>query len=299
MNILNHVYDLGNYKFNESDDIDLLKYYEQSDEESQYVANLKKIAKSTDFRMSGTSSVPEVYQPEIVPMNMPIAFCSPKESTRHFIAGLKETIVKVNRKLCDLSVNSSYELEMKNFAVTEYAKILTAVPKNFLYIPVEVNNSVNINDDEFNICINFDNPTSLSVGNQNKGCQGSHFGYTIITKSSGNRARGHVLITTFIGFPSRNETEKAKISREMKSSSKCLSFVSLCNVAREGKKLPFDISTGLGCATDKAKLHHSDRTKSLPYNLKALQNVFHESQFKLPDLSDIKLKSYFTKPEQN
>lgn len=300
--IRSHLYDLGSYQFNADDDVDLLNFEQTSLERFEENYLLRITTNSTNFKMRSNSIVPQAYEPPTPKLvNYPQIYVTPSETTRSFMEGLKTTVGKVNEKLRLLSDSPGFEIGTQGFGVIEYAKILTDNESCTLYFPVDVKKKVKISEEEFEISINFDNPTSLDIHNQPNGCQGSHFGYTIITKSSGSRTRGHILINTFVGFPSRNEREKAKVMKGFKErteNSRALNFNALCNSALGFTKvLPFDITTSKGVHSSFMSygLYYSDRTKKLPFQLKALHRTFPLVRFNLPDLKDSKLFPLFIK----
>lgn len=281
-----HIYDLGSYKFNESDDVDLLQYMITPVRNLQNRYGFAKSAKVSEFKLSQRSTVPEIYEEAVKTIRHPVPFNVPSQCTEKFLKGLKRTVEQVNLKLRALSGFQEFVISTKNFEVIEYAKIRMLHDKIWLYFPVDVKKRVNLGNNEYDVSINFDNPTSLEVGNQSNGCQGSHFGYTIMRAKDGYRIRGHVLITTFIGFPSRNQFLKSKIFDEIQndpeSFKRLVSFTQLCDTALNDDALEVSISTEKGIGTKYDELYVSDRTKLLPDELKVLQNQIYEHIFSLP-----------------
>lgn len=282
-----HIYDLGTYKFSESDDVDLLQYFIMTSERFEDSNGFRKSSRATEFKLNRRSTVPEVYESALKPITYAERLDYPSQCTEKFLNGLKKTIEQVNQKLSSLSGLAGFVIDTKDFEVIEYAKIRTVYDKIPLYFPVDVKKCVKVGEAEYEVSINFDNPTSLDVGNQTNGCQGSHFGYTIIRTSNGHRTRGHILITTFIGFPSRNQKEKSKVMKEIsenpESSKRLVSFTQLCDTAMNDVTLHCNITTDKGIRTDdQNEIYHSDRMKLLPNELKVLQNTFYETVFIFP-----------------
>lgn len=273
-----HIYDLGSYKFNEINDVDLLQYRFESFENFQSSNGLMKSAKSLKFKLKPNSTVPEPYETAAKLIKYAIPIWSQFDGTEKFLQGLKKTIEKLNEKFRFLSGLAEFVVDTKDFEVVEYAKIKTLDENISLYFPVEVKKLVKVNEDEYEVSINFDNPTSLDIGNQANGCQGSHFGYTIIKKKDDKRIRGHILITTFIGFPSRNHLVKSSILKEINtdpdSIKRLVSFSQLCETALNTGRLNSIITTAMGIKSGPDEFYHSERTKRLPNELKILHNTF-------------------------
>lgn len=283
-----HVYDLGTYKFSETDDVDLLQYNITTSERFEASNGFRKSSRATEFKLNQRSTVPEVYKCAEKPITYVERLDHPFQCTEKFLKGLKKTIEKVNQKLSSLSGLAGFVIDTKDFEAIEYAKIRTVYHQISLYFPVDVKKRVKVGEAEYEVSINFDNPTSLDVGNQVNGCQGSHFGYTIIRTSNGHRTRGHILITTFIGFPSRNQKEKSNVMKEIsdnpESSKRLVSFTQLCETAMKDFTLSCNITTDKGIKTaGQEELYHSDRMKLLPNELKILQNTFYETVFTFPN----------------
>lgn len=295
-----HIYDLGEYKFNESEDVDLVDYDRIGYGSFHNNLNFKPQS-STKLKIGNQSSVPEVPNDS---HNAIVIYATPyteaRKATKALFVGLKTIIERVNERLQKFSGSSSVSLDLDRFIVTEFARIRSINQKVLLYFPVEMSQLVSHNGSNFDVCINFDNPTSLPLRNQSSGCQGSHFGFTIIRRNSGERTRGHVLITTFIGFPSRNEAEK-KATREAlekdPQAQNVLRVSDFCKTAMKDQIFPFDITTeaGINKTALNEHIHASERTSRLPKELKAIHNTFRENQFRLPDLDDKCMIGYFTK----
>lgn len=296
--VCSHLYDLGSYQFNGDDDVSLLIYDMSSLEHLEELHKLRKTTNSTSYTLRHSSVVPQIETttPTLIRFVRPITSCY--ESTRNLMKGLATTIDKVNEKIRLLSDDIDFSIEPSGFDVTEYAKILTANENHCLFFPVEVIKNVKAGNETFEICINLDNPTSLDERNQQNGCQGSHFGYSIISKSNGFRTRGHILMTTFVGYPSRNEREKSKVMKEFKErkeNSRVLNVEKLCIAAMNPlEHLPFCITTAKGINAERqSSIYHSERIKKLPQMLKALHVTFVRDYTNLPDFMDKKSKKYF------
>lgn len=271
-----HAYDQGNFKFNKSNDLDLLKYSEQT---------FEHLERSLGFKIARSTIVIDSYQTKFENIKVPAPFVSPQEASKALLVGLMNTIKKVNDKLSIKSGIKEFAIDMKLFDVTQYKQLRTHDDGFRLHFPVEANSAVEIKKEFYDISINLDNPTSLLSGQQ-KGCQGTHFGYTIIKRSSGAKTRGHVLITTFLGYPSRDESTTMKPKR-----GKFLSFAKLCEAAQRSKDLTFDVTTDKGVGPVSCSFHNK-RVNALPVELRNLHKPFEESKFIFPDISDEKLLFY-------
>jgi hypothetical protein len=297
-----HIYDLGRYKFNETEDVDLINYGRMGYESFQSELNPSKQGITSNIKLSRHSSVPQVYQDELYNTSIVYVkpYSSPFESCKGLFAGLKKTIEQIHERLRKFGGAEDFSLDFRKFLVTEYAIIRTIDQKVHLYFPVEMSQVVTLNDEQFDVCINLDNPTSLPLRNQSNGCQGSHFGFTLIKRSNGERTRGHVLMTTFVGFPSRNMKTKAAIMKQIRERPDALNLVSateLCKAAVRDKPFLFHITTELAIkkTTNMNDLHLSDRIKRLPNELKLCHNTFGEPLFRLPDLDDKNISGYLKK----
>lgn len=298
--ISSHLYDLGSYQFNENDDLDLLNYNMITLEQSEELS-WRRTSNSTAFTLKSSSIVPLIYTPTPTFVLHVPPITSSYERNRNLMKGLAATIEKVNEKIRLLSGEPLSNIGSRGFQVTEYAKILTADRNCTLFFPVEVIKNVKIGEEIFEVCINLDNPTSLDTHNQRHGCQGSHFGYTIIIRSSGSRTRGHILITTFVGYPSRNEKERAAVMKDFEErteNSRAMNVEKLFNSAVNSFALPFCITTDKGIDRfDKYSdnIYLSERVKKLPPQLKALHVTSGRSHFELPHFKDKKSKPFLSK----
>lgn len=276
MRTATHIYDLGKFYMHSANDVDLLDYKVMHFGEA-------RSNRATSFTVSRTTTIavfPELFY-EIVKTVVPHE--SPEKATKALLEGLRTTIEKVNEQLQRISGAKKLQINPKNFDVVEFAKVKTTSDDFEVYFPVEVKSTVITSTGSYEVSINFDNPTSLSRDNQENGCQGSHFGYTIIGRY-GTRTRGHVLITTFIGFPSRDENLKLLLTKS--PSTKLLSFEKLCKAALGRKKLPFHITTEKGI-DDNGTPYQSERTKQLPFELQNIHNTFARKHFRLPSKKNI------------
>lgn len=271
-----HIYDLGKFQFNRSTDVDLLAYKEIH-------FGTPSCNKSTSFRVSRTTTVAEFSVPFHESVKLVVPHDNPRNATKALLEGLRITVETVNDQVQRISGSKKLQINPNKFDVVEYAKIETSSGDFDLYFPVEVKSALVTSTGSLEVSINFDNPTSLSLRNQENGCQGSHFGYTIIG-GDGNRTRGHVLITTFMGFPSRDENFKLLPTES--PSTKLLSFAKLCKAALGRKNLPFDITTGKGIDDNQVQ-YQSERTKQLPFELQLIHNTFSGKHFKLASKKNI------------
>lgn len=281
-----HVYDLGSFNFNCGINLDLLEYHQRPIRCLSYVFGGNREIKyqepkSFNFKSARRSTAPEFYLPSIPMETVPVPYRNPQMATEGFVKGFKVTINEVNKYLCKFDRN--FKINLDNFEITEFAKLQSI--SGHLYIPVEMMQLIELDGKQFTICINFDNPTSLQIGNQSSGCQGSHFGFTLI--SNQQKVRGHILVTTFIGFPSRDKNYKWAILNEMESHERIINMTALYNLTKWN--LPFDITTESGITNN--QYHH--RTSFLPDNLKPLQNTFPLNDFRLPDINDSNFLSKF------
>ena len=274
-----HIYEVQNFKFNERDDVDLVKYKE-------ITVNQLSIGQSSSFKMPRSSIGGQLYESKPKMFKVAEPFKDPQEATKALLVGLKHAIEKINKNIQRSTGDKNFHIDTSGFKVYEYAKIQSCTDQQ-LFFPVEAKICVTVNDASFEIFLNLDNPTSLSCGNQESGCQGSHFGYTIVKKCDGSRTRGHILLTTFVGFPSRDEGNSSK-------DSKSLSLGKFCDIALKDGPLPFDITTdkGIRSANNNENLYQSERVKRLPNELIVLHNTFLESQFIFPDTTHKMFSSY-------
>lgn len=269
-----HIYDRGNFNFNKCrTDVDLLKYIE--------IDFGQPSCKKSSFRVSRTTTIAEfTFDQERI--NLVVPYENPRKATKAFLEGLRTTIENVNEQIQKVSGSNKLQLNVNKCEVIEFAKIKTLRDDFELFLPVDVKTTLVTSMGRIEVSINFDNPTSLSQ-TQEKGCQGSHFGFTIIG-SDGKRVRGHILITNFVGFPSRNEN--VKLLPTGLPTMKLLSFAKLCKVASKRQDLEFDITTEKGI-NDNQLLYQSERTKKLPSELQRIHNTFACKQFILPSIKNI------------
>lgn len=272
-----HIYDLGKFRFNQSTDVDLLLYHE---------VHFGPRTKHSSFKLKSTTTVAEFATPCHESVKLVVPFESPREATEALLKGLRATVEKVNEQIQEIGNSKKLHINLNKIKVTEYAKIKTSSENFDLFFPVDVNTSVETSSGPLEVSINLDNPTSLHCSSQANGCQGSHFGYTIIG-NDGRRIRGHVLITTFIGYPSRDETFKLLPTES--PTTKLVSFAKLYQVALGKKSLRFDISTekGIREADDDEMLYQNDRIKKLPFELQRIHNTFASKHFTFPSRKNI------------
>lgn len=271
-----HIYDRGNFNFNKyRTDLDLLEYEE--------IDFGQPSCNKSSFRVSRTTTVAEFTDPYHERIKLVVPYNNPRKATKSLLEGLRTTIENVNEQLQKVFGSNKLQINVNKFEVIEFSQIKTFRDDFELFFPVDVKTSlVTSMGTIIEVSINLDNPTSL-LQTQEKGCQGSHFGFTIIG-NDGKKVRGHILITNFVGFPSRNEN--FKLLPTGLPATKLLSFAKLCKVASKRQDLEFDITTEKGIS-DNQMPYQSERIKQLPSELQRIHNTFACKQFKLPSLKNI------------
>ena len=108
--------------------------------------------------------------------------------------------------------------------------------------PVDFQSYIKINENSHKVTINIDNPTALHGCNMDAGPQGTHFGYTIQPTDGGRQVLGHVLINTFIGFPTRDKKaiDDNKILFKQHGT-KQFKFIELNNMMNPNYVIPYDL----------------------------------------------------------
>lgn len=149
---------------------------------------------------------------------------------KKFCDGFRRLFVKLNDRIVKMHTgnkkhNKAVNIEpltIYNFKATSFDLIRVynnetgCVTEALFPVDFESINPVTIDDKAYKVTINMDNPTALGAYNMEGGPQGTHFGYSIKPVAKGSEVLAHVLINTFVGFPSRNK----KVSDDIKYLSK-------------------------------------------------------------------------------
>ena len=137
---------------------------------------------------------------------------------KNFCDGFRRLFLNLNDRLVKMDVASKkYKktvsikpLTINDFKATSYDLIrvfnkeTNRETEALFPVDFEAKNAMQFNGEDYKVSINIDNPTTLEEFNMEGGPQGTHFGYSL-KPLKGGEIIGHVLINTFVGFPSRNK----------------------------------------------------------------------------------------------